>query len=580
MLRFNPQYNSKGNVVTTFMKFDQSWYQPKVDSKITCPTCNLTEIKQMPKKWIGKCEACDHIHNFLVPHPFQLMIQQTSNKIINVFGGVGSAKSVLSASVVAENIRTQSGIKIYAMAQTIDQLEQTSKSELEQFFLSDEWDKHNQGLWLHKNGSEVNWIGSDSEQKLRGRNAGFIWLMEASSIPHEIHVQATQRIRQSALKNKILDENGNDTYIWDEVENRYEIAFDRDKSQLLLETNPHLGWVRTEALLKSHTIIASKGVRGTEALKRFAQPKVDPESGRPIDMVSFMFASPDNPMMSSDFLADIRANSNSKAEYERDIYCNMSFTEGLVFGEEMVDHNLIDEGEVNFHGKVVDGKNTFFVEAIDPGGSNDNNDATGYILAMYENVPDGMPKITPMASFKRSGLTLDQTAKLINERRAMVGWTRAKSKYFVCDPSGKRTNHYTHSYAGDLAKLGIHVSTDVNNDINYGIRRMKTFIAKGRLTIYANAVPELAEEIRNYRWSDNVSKSRTIKKVLTLPVDRDNHMIDPLRYLIVRATLSGIHRYEEQKEDTTDYSPSLNVYGATATSHTKIRNKNNIFTKY
>lgn len=58
---------------------------------------------------------------------------------------MGSAKTVGSATIVHNVMTTIPGIRVYAMAQTIDQLEQTSKEELDKFFLADEFEKRNQG---------------------------------------------------------------------------------------------------------------------------------------------------------------------------------------------------------------------------------------------------------------------------------------------------------------------------------------------------------------------------------------------------------------------------------------------------
>lgn len=539
MQKFQPQKNKHGEWVTSFYKLDQTTYNPLQTASIGCPTCLLRTIKPAPDKVVGKCSACGHIHAFFTPFPSQELVRQLGHRIVASFGGTGSAKTTGSSSIVNDLIRFEPGVKIYAMAQTEDQLKKTGKEELSKFFFEEEWVVKNELTWAHKNGSVITWYTSSDEQKIRGVNAGYIWLIEASGINADIFKQAQARVRQNSMKVYAKDDNGNTITTYNPLTKRWEPTLIRDKVGILLETNPSFGWVREQVLLKSHTIIYTANVRGIDTVKKLAKPQIDPENPKKVlDLVSVMTSSLDNPTMTDDYLATIRMTYSSQEEYERDLYCNMSFAQGMVFGD-YFDHLKLPADKQ--HDFKVDGIRTFWVEGIDPGGAKEGNDETGYILATYEEPLDKRkpPIIIPRYVIKKSGMLIDETAAQIWQIRNKVGWTQRTSKFFVCDPSGKRENWNMNSYKKDMARYEIYLNTDVNNDINYGIKKMYTFAKNGSLKIPSDLEP-LWDEIKSYRWNPklvSMSRSTGVKEVK--PMDINNHLLDPLRYIVVKAQFSG-----------------------------------------
>lgn len=540
MIKFQPQKNNNGEWVTTFYKLDQSTYNPMQTASIGCPTCLLRTIKPAPDKVVGKCSACGHIHSFFTPFPSQELVRQLGHRIIASFGGTGSAKTTGSSSIATDLIRFETGVKIYAMAQTEDQLKKTGKEELAKFFFEDEWVVKNELTWTHRNGSVITWYTSNDEQKIRGVNAGYIWLIEASGINEDIFKQSQARVRQNSMKVYAKDEEGNVINEFNEKTNRWEPKLLRDKVGILLETNPSFGWVRDQVLFKSHTIIYTANVRGMETVKKLSKPQIDPEDpNKVLDLVSVMTSSLDNPTMTADYLATIRMTYSSVEEYERDLYCNMAFAQGMVFGDYFDQMKLPYKQQ---HDYKVDGIKTFWVEGIDPGGAKEGNDHTAYILATYEEQGGGKPPIIiPRYTIKKSGLLIDETAALIWQIRNKAGWNQRNAKYFVCDPSGKRENWNLNSYKKDLAKYDLYVNTDVNNDINYGIKREYTFIRSDALKIPSH-LEDLWDEIKAYRWDPklvSMSKSTGIKEIK--PKGGKDHLLDVMRYIVVKAQYNGFN---------------------------------------
>ena len=65
------------------------------------------------------------------------------------------------------------------------------------------------------------------------------------------------------------------------------------------------------------------------------------------------------------------------------------------------------------------------------------------------------------------------------------------------------------------------MSTNVNKDLFSGINRVKSYFKNDRIFIFKNCV-NLIKELKGYRWGNN-----------DLPVKRDDHSLDELRYYIM-----------------------------------------------
>lgn len=90
---------------------------------------------------------------------------------------------------------------------------------------------------------------------------------------------------------------------------------------------------------------------------------------------------------------------------------------------------------------------------------------------------------------------------------------------WYADPAGA-------SEIAELRRLGL-VLRRGHNPIRPGIARITERLRTGRLKILPGACPNLVAESRLYRWSDADAESEN-------PIDRDNHALAALRYLLSR----------------------------------------------
>lgn len=507
-------------------------WMPRLIDKIECPTCGLEEIKKNKTKWIGKCNSCGHIHCFLYLTPVQNIIYQLRAKILNMFGGTGSGKTTASAMIVSEEMRNNPGVKVAAFAQTIEQLKQTGKEELNKMFFDEEWVIKNDNVWKHRNGSRITWYTSDSEQKIRGMNIGLGWLLESSGIPHEIFKQLMTRTRQDEMKKFKVNEEGDKIFEYDEETKTYKAVVLLEKGMILNETNPTYEWPRDKALFKSHTVLYTESVRGIDKIASFVEPMEDPENPKNVlNMISILFASIDNPMMTEEYISSIRMTYDDEDEYNRDIYCDMSFTSGLIYGE-FADRMFKPTIDIS-----VDGTNTLWLESIDPGGAGEGNDESAYglIKLTMPRTSNELPTIEVVDGYKKSGLSTAEEAVEIWKIRNQYRWDLSKNFKSVVDPHGVKAEKKTKSnIIKDLRIYDIYLSKeDVNDDVDYGIKRVKGFLKAGKLSFNNNEFGMQAKnEVSTYVWTKNKSRSTVTGKVTVKPIERNNHIMDMLRFAV------------------------------------------------
>lgn len=461
--------------------------------------------------------------------PSGLLVLRRSNKI---FITGNSGKTTASAMIIAEEMRNNPGVKVAAFAQTIEQLKQTGKEELDKMFFDSEWVTKNDNVWKHRNGSKITWYTSDSEQKIRGMNIGLAWLLESSGIPHEIFKQLMTRTRQDEMKKFKINEDGDKIFEYDEETKTYKVVVLLEKGMIINETNPTYEWPRDKALFKSHTILYTESVRGINKIASFVEPMEDPENPKNIlNMISVMFASIDNPLMTNEYISSIRMTYDTEDEYNRDIYCDMSYTSGLIYGEyaDKMFKPVIDIS--------VDGKGTMWLESIDPGGAGEGNDESAYglIKLTMPKKSNELPMIEVVDGYKKSGLSTAEEAVEIWKKRNQYGWDLSKNFKSVVDPHGVKAEKKTKSnIVKDLRIYDIYLNKDeVNPDVDWGIKRVKGFLKAGKLVFNNNEFGMQAKnEVSTYVWTKNKSRSTVTGKINVKPIERNNHIMDMLRFAV------------------------------------------------
>ena len=158
--------------------------------------------------------------------------------------------------------------------------------------------------------------------------------------------------------------------------------------------------------------------------------------------------------------------------------------------------------------------------SIDPGLNNP--------LSAHCYCVDRDGNIYVVAEHFASGKDIDFHADAIKQISAKLGWKtdgKGRISALIDSAANQRTLASVKSVAELFFEKGILVNTNVNKDIFAGVSRVKAFLkqsnGEGNLYIFSNCVNMIAE-FKGYFWSEN-----------DVPVKRDDHCMDELRYYIM-----------------------------------------------
>jgi hypothetical protein len=188
----------------------------------------------------GHCDsrACEAVNLFYKPTPIQeSFINNDHDTILVEVGGFGSGKTTASACKVFRHMLFIDNAYVLAGAQTVTQLRQTGQTELLKFIPEEYFESKTQSDWVLKNGSHIEWVPTDKEDKIRGRNLTLGWLIEANEIPLSVVDQMIARIRSDNAIVYELDEQGNRTFATDKF-GTPRVKTLHNYCQLILESNP------------------------------------------------------------------------------------------------------------------------------------------------------------------------------------------------------------------------------------------------------------------------------------------------------------------------------------------------------
>ena len=308
------------------------------------------------------------------------------------------------------------------------------------------------------------------------------WIIEASGVAYNIFTQLQTRLRNRAAV--VKDKAG------------YEIEH---KFMGIVESNPEEGWIRDEFLLRSGKIFASKSV-DTSSYDKLKVKK--PEKA----YHSFLSATPDNKYLHDNFISDLCVGKSDKW-IRKYVYCYLEVKEGAVYPDfvsSLVDPFPIPDDWLRIFG-------------FDKGWSDETClccgalDTKKGICYIYDEYYESQKPIT-------------YHARRIREKIMGV----KMYKPIIADPSVRNKNDrdgvsyrdYFYNVSGIWLEEG-------NNAIADGIERVRDFMYTGKLKVFTSCV-NLKHEAQNYIWK--TEKSGEQKDV---PVDRMNHLMDAMRYMVM-----------------------------------------------
>lgn len=388
-------------------------------------------------------------------------------------------------------------------AQSLQQVKEAVLPELEKFlppwFFSKPPVKTPLPKYTLKNGHEIIIYPSDNEEKIRSLNLTAFWIIEASGVPFSIFTQLQTRLRNSAAI--VKDSMGR------EIEHNF---------MGLVESNPEEGWIRDEFLLRSSKIMASKSV-DTSTYDKIKTKKVERAYH------SFLSATVDNTYLPKTFVSDVCAGKSDKW-IRKYIYCYLDTKDGTVYPE-FIDC-LVDPFPVP--------KDWLRIYGFDKGWA----DAT--CLACGAISPDGICYIYDEYYEVQRPMTYH--GRRIREK--IDGFKMYKP--IQADPSVRNKNDRDGvSYRDYFYQVSKIFLDEANNSLADGIDRVRDFMYMGKLKIFTNCI-NMKEEAGNYVWKKD--KDGIMKDT---PVDRYNHLMDALRYLIMALPMDLKDCYANTRLDNT-----------------------------
>lgn len=127
-------------------------------------------------------------------------------------------------------------------------------------------------------------------------------------------------------------------------------------------------------------------------------------------------------------------------------------------------------------------------------------------------------------------------------------WGR-RPNWYVIDPAARNRNNQTgRQDQQEFADHGIYTFPGQNAE-RPGINRVRERLEAGRLLVTANCTT-LREEFKKYHWQRDSSRSENAPP--EKPVDKDNHCLDALRYIVMARPLKPDHEVPKPNETSKD----------------------------
>lgn len=441
--------------------------------KKTCQHCKIGHYVETPDcgDWWLSCNECNALLFCYNPMNHQAQFHADQHKYKAFFGGYGSAKtSTCAAELIKLTLATPNGTSLVGAA-TLPQLEQTAKKDLMSMLhpsLIENYSVQKNYIDL-TNGHRILFRPLDSEGKARSLNLCFIWVEEASEVSFDYIVQLQTRMRNHATK----------------------------KHQMILSSNPDLGHVRMEFLLKADKIYGS--------VRNYHVPDEDKNPNISVHVASTRL----NKYLPPDYYATT-AHGKPRWWVERYLNASFDYAEGAVytdFGDHIVkpfdippSWDRLGGGDFGIRDATV-----LLMGAIDP------ETGTVYIYDEYYN----------------NNLPVPEHAKRMREMVQKVPY--GKLRALVGDPAGKRKNiNDMRSIFDHYAEYGLWFK-DGDNRIDSGISKVQAYFSLGRLKVFSSCANTIREGL-NYKYKPEELDSK--KNPDNKPIDKDNHTMDSLRYLV------------------------------------------------
>lgn len=462
-----------------------------------CPRCGAHTEKAIA--WLGnpsefwyECSnpGCNTFINTYMPQPHQEAVHRDAHTYVLNAGGYGTGKTTTTREEIYKHLFLTPGGQVLVGARIQPQYEQTIKRELEMDIPKKFVAKYNtQKQYMQLiNGSRIMYRPLEKPGDLRSLNLSMFVIVEASETKEAAFNQLQTRLR-----------NLNATVISGHDEDGRPI-FECDWRKGILESNPDSGYIRSQFLLRSDSIVKHGPIKDTYALDK-------------ADIVNtyatHVAATQVNKYLPPDFISNLE---QSKPTWwlRRYLYGSFNYSEGLVYPDAI--NCVVESYHIPPHWKRIvahdyglSDPSTFIFGAIDE----ERNK-----IVIYKELVLGDKDIKQLA----------HRFKLECKDIAMGCWYTQP----IIDPKSGPKRDYQKKTLGDYyADEGIHFKPGVVSK-DTRIFRTSTYIGSGMLEIF-DTCTTLIGELKEYKFKldTNTEDGYTNK-----PVDKNDHCISALEWIL------------------------------------------------
>lgn len=513
--------------------------------------------------WVKECDKCGTAYNFFTPTPLQRVIKDLNAPVINVIAGFGSGKTEFDMWYASRRAITVDGSEIMIAGGSKEGLDQAKGFIKGHFARPWKYSKEKKGdfmvmndkLWKLKNGSIIRWLSADTNdvEKYRSWQLDLVIMVEASADAfykggdYSFWNEIKKRMR-NAVANVNAENTEGDMFDYITEQGKVTPYIHGTIHQIILESNPKNSDIIQEVFNNSAILMTTEKVANRDKIiKKFIEKYKADENGES-GIVSILASSNDNPLLTEKYLKDA-FHGKSSAYIARMRDADLSKNEGQVF-QEALDHSV--DRNSSMHYKEAD----HIISVFDPGTT---DPAATLYAAFWKNYNNsGKPKVKIFDAHKtkggatREGNSISEAAEHFDATELHYGLSNYDAvnhkiaRWYIHPITGKKKrviriadsamwktekagdemiqDHITEAERYRKKGLEFKQALKGSDSIEYGITLVNTYFGEDIIE-WAKDLEHLEEEFIKYEY---VTKSNG----KLVPKDKDNHLMDTLRYLI------------------------------------------------